>query len=92
MPMITKAMTLILLITLVLLSPQPVLAAVKDIDAPTLKAMMEARKITVFFPLSRIEFNDLHIPGSHQISIEDIPAKLPADRNQHLAFYCLGRS
>lgn len=67
-------------------------AAVREIDAVQLKKMMDARSVQVIFPLSRIEFNDLHIPDSIHLPMEKIPEQLPADKDQNLAFYCLGRS
>lgn len=66
-------------------------AAVKEINAQDLKTMMEKDNVVVVFPLSSIEFNDIHIPDSLNISIEALEKRLPADKETKLAFYCLGR-
>jgi rhodanese-related sulfurtransferase len=86
-----RSVMLFLLVLVVFLTPYPV-AAVTELDATGLKTLMDSKNVTVIFPLSRIEFNDLHIPGSIHLGIEDVPAKLPPDKKRPLAFYCLGRS
>jgi rhodanese-related sulfurtransferase len=68
-----------------------VCAAVKEINAQELKSMMDKDQITVVFPLSAIEFNDIHIPGSINIDIDELSQKLPPSKATKLAFYCLGR-
>lgn len=70
---------------------RPVSAEV-EINAQQLKYLMETDSILVVFPLSLIEFNHMHIEGSVHIALEDIPARLPADKNKQIAFYCLGRT
>ncbi|MDO3378662.1 rhodanese-like domain-containing protein [Geoalkalibacter halelectricus] len=70
-------------------------AAVEDppeISAADLKTLMDKGEALVVFPLSLIEFNSLHIAGSVHIELGQIPAALPADKNQTLVFYCLGRT
>jgi rhodanese-related sulfurtransferase len=58
---------------LVLTSSLPALAKnYQDIDAPTLKAMMDKGEALVVFPLSKIEYNNLHIRGSVNIDLENI--------------------
>ena len=63
----------------------------KEINAEDLKKMMDTEDVLVVFPLSKIEFNDMHIPGSVQISVGMLGEKLPADKEKKLVFYCLGR-
>jgi rhodanese-related sulfurtransferase len=82
---------LFLWVLFVFITPAPGMAA-PEIDAAGVKSLMDAGNVTVIFPLSRIEFNDLHIPGSINLAMENIPAQLPDDKNRPLVFYCLGRS
>lgn len=63
-----------------------------EVDAERVKALMDADEAIVIFPLSPIEFNNLHIKGSVNVPIAEIPAGLPADKNQVLVFYCLGNT
>ncbi|SDM44304.1 hypothetical protein SAMN05660860_02531 [Geoalkalibacter ferrihydriticus] len=63
-----------------------------EINAADLKALMDKGEAKVIFPLSLIEFNSLHIAGSVHIELGNIPDQLPADKNQTLVFYCLGRT
>ncbi|PLX91943.1 MAG: hypothetical protein C0621_10530 [Desulfuromonas sp.] len=67
-------------------------AAEQEIDAETLNLMMGRGEVLVVFPLSPIEFNNLHIAGSVNIPLEYLEERLPADKNQPIAFYCLGRT
>lgn len=67
-------------------------AQVIEINAPDLKKKMDTSDILVVFPLSPIEFDHIHIPGSVNIPMADLVARLPADKNRPLAFYCLGRT
>ena len=66
-------------------------AAFQEIKAPEVKKMMDAGDALVIYPLSKIEFNDLHITGSVHIPISKLAKELPADKNKTLIFYCLGR-
>jgi len=61
-----------------------------EINAAGLWSMMEREEVTVVFPLSAIEFNDLHIKGSIHVPLEELEKGLPSDRNKTLVFYCLG--
>ena len=63
----------------------------KEIKAEELKKMMDTEDVLVVFPLSKIEFNDMHIPGSVQIPVGMLADKLPADKEKKIVFYCLGR-
>lgn len=62
----------------------------KEVNAAEVKALMDAGGATVVNPLSRIEFNDLHIAGSVNIAPHELEAKLPSDKGAALVFYCLG--
>jgi hypothetical protein len=63
----------------------------KEIKADELKKMMNTEDVLVVFPLSKIEFNDMHIPGSVNIPVGMLKEKLPADKEKKIVFYCLGR-
>ncbi len=82
---------IVLLASMVFVSPvfsaEPV-----EVDAKRVKEMMDGGQAVVIFPLSSIEFNNLHIEDSIHIPIEQIPAGLPDDKMQSLVFYCLGRT
>ena len=65
-----------------------------EISAKELKAKMDAgKKVTLINPLSEIEFNEKHIPGSVHIPLQEILTtdRLPADKNQLIVTYCLSR-
>lgn len=63
-----------------------------EIDAKRVREMMDGGQTVVIFPLSPVEFNNLHIVDSINIPMVRIPADLPADKNQAMVFYCLGRT
>jgi rhodanese-related sulfurtransferase len=66
-----------------------------EINAVELKSKIEAgEKLILINPLSKIEFDAKHIPGSVNIPLPDIrtTAKLPKDKNQLIITYCLGRN
>jgi len=62
-----------------------------EIEAEDLKQMMGKEDVLVVFPLSKIEFNDMHIKGSVNIPVEMLKEKLPEDKEKKIVFYCLGR-
>ena len=62
----------------------------QEIDAQTVKEMMDSGDVMVVFPLSPLEFNDLHIKGSVNIPMDQLESKLPNDKSRKLVFYCLG--
>ena len=64
---------------------------VPEVKTDELKQWMDAGDVLVINPLSRIEFNDLHIAGSVSIPLSKLKAELPSDKGKRLAFYCLGR-
>lgn len=63
----------------------------QEIGTAEVKALMEKDKKTLtVFPLSKIEYDNLHIAGAVHIPIEELEQKLPADHSQPLIFYCIG--
>jgi rhodanese-related sulfurtransferase len=81
-----------LMLTFFLISLGTIAEAKKygEVDAKTTKDMMEKENTLVVFPLSAIEFGDLHIKGSVNISMDLLAEKLPKDKSQKIIFYCLG--
>lgn len=61
-----------------------------EVDAATVKKMMASADTLVIFPLSPIEFNNLHIKDSINIPIDNLETQLPDDKSIKLVFYCLG--
>jgi len=64
-----------------------------NITAKELKAKLDAgEKVFLLNPLSDIEFNEGHIPGSVNIPLDTIAAtdKLPTDKGIPIITYCLG--
>jgi rhodanese-related sulfurtransferase len=90
--MYPRTRTVVLITTLLLTLCAPLLAApYQEIDTLLLKAMLDKDKnILLVYPLSKIEYNDLHIAGSIFIPLDELKKKLPADHAQPLVFYCLG--
>lgn len=85
--------TLLLILVLVLTMVSPAVGAVQgyqDIDTAGVRRLLDAGDAEVIFPLSPIEFSDLHIKGSVNIPMEQLADKLPDDKNRKLVFYCLG--
>jgi len=78
------------LFALILASSVAGAAECKDVKAAEVKAMMDAGGAVVINPLSRIEFDDLHIVGSTNIPMHELESKLPGDKGKRLVFYCLG--
>jgi rhodanese-related sulfurtransferase len=64
-----------------------------EIKAKELKEMMDAgESLLLINPLSDVEYNAQHIPGSVNIPLQKILiAELPKDKNQLIVTYCLGR-
>lgn len=66
-------------------------AGYAEIDTAEVKALMAKDKnVLVVFPLSKIEYDNLHIAGSVHIPMDELAKKLPADHSKPLIFYCLG--
>lgn len=67
--------------------------AATDYSAQELKQLIDSGKpIFLLNPLSEIEFNEAHIPGSVNIPAETIlkTKKLPKDKDVLIVTYCLG--
>ena len=68
-------------------------ASFKDLTAQELKAKLESGEtVVVVNPLSDLEFNEGHIPGSVNIPLHLIPTtdQLPSDKTSPIVTYCLG--
>ena len=61
-----------LVVTLMLVTMPAMAAGWQEIDAKGVKVMMEQEDPLVVFPLSRIEFNNLHIDGSVNIPLSQL--------------------
>lgn len=84
------AVSAIVIIFLVSSSPYAEAKTYKEVDARTVKKMMDSEDTLVVFPLSPIEFNDLHIKGSVNIPMAQLERELPKDKFRKIVFYCLG--
>jgi rhodanese-related sulfurtransferase len=62
----------------------------QDINAQRVKTLLDSGSALVVNPLSPIEFDHEHIPGSVNIPLKLLAQRLPADKSQPLVFYCLG--
>ena len=65
-----------------------------EIKAEQLKERLDAgEELMMINPLSKIEFEDKHIPGSVNIPLQNILVSdnLPADKGHLIVTYCLGR-
>jgi hypothetical protein len=92
-PSMLVARLFILSLFVFLVCSRPVFSADPiEVKAAQVKEMMDGGAAFVVFPLSTIEYNNLHIEGSVNIPIEELPAGLPEDRKQCLIFYCLGQT
>jgi rhodanese-related sulfurtransferase len=68
-------------------------AQFKDLSAQDLKAKLDGGEALLLInPLSDIEFNEAHIPGSVNIPVHAIAGsgRLPADKATPVVTYCLG--
>jgi len=61
-----------------------------EVGAEDVRQMMQNEDPLVIFPLSRIEYNDLHIVDSLNIPLARLEDMLPPDHDRKLVFYCLG--
>ncbi len=76
----------------ILLSPFKGMAEGRDLTAQKLKSMLDSgQKMFLLNPLSDIEFNEGHIPGSVNIPLHTIMRsdKLPEDKDTLIVTYCL---
>ena len=68
-------------------------AQFKDLDAQALKSKLDGgEQLVLINPLSDIEFNQAHIPGSVNIPVHKVAGSdlLPADKATPIVTYCLG--
>ena len=68
-------------------------APFKDLSAQDLKGKLDSGEALLLInPLSDIEFNEAHIPGSVNIPVHAIAGsdRLPADTATPIVTYCLG--
>ncbi|HHC24731.1 MAG TPA: rhodanese-like domain-containing protein [Desulfobacterales bacterium] len=77
-----------------MIAPSAMAADFPEISAKELKSRLDAgEKIMLLNPLSDIEFNQKHIPGSVSIPLHTVSTtdKLPKDKDTLIVAYCLGR-
>jgi rhodanese-related sulfurtransferase len=77
---------------LLVLSPLTCLAERRDLTAQELKTMLDSgHNMLLLNPLSDIEFNEGHIPGSVNIPLHMIMKsdKLPKKKDMLVVTYCL---
>lgn len=66
-------------------------AGYAEIGTAEVRDLMEKDKnVLVVFPLSKIEYENLHIAGSVHIPMDELEKKLPANHGKPLIFYCMG--
>lgn len=84
--------SLLLVPALLLFLSMPVTAGqYRELDATGVKRLLDGGKVLVINPLSPIEFDHEHIPGSVNIPLEFLAERLPDDRKTPMVFYCLGQ-
>ena len=67
--------------------------ALQDYTAEELKQLLDSgQRVFLLNPLSEIEFNEGHIPGSVNIPAEEIlrTKQLPSDKDTLIVTYCKG--
>jgi len=62
----------------------------QSIDAAAMKRLIDTGGALVVNPMTPIEFDHEHIPGSVNIPMETLASMLPGDKQAPVAFYCLG--
>lgn len=85
--------SIVVLVLLTALTDMGWAAKYTDITAQELKTKLDSgEKILLLNPLSDIEFNEAHIPGSINIPLSQISTtdKLPQDKATSIIPYCLG--
>ncbi|MGD9007208.1 MAG: rhodanese-like domain-containing protein [Desulfobacteraceae bacterium] len=85
--------TIVCTIALALLTMPNSADAFKDYTAVELKQLMDSgRPVFLLNPLSEIEFNEGHIPGSVNIPNEEIlrSKRLPKNKEMLIVTYCKG--
>jgi len=82
------------LIGLIFFLPVACLAAWPDLTAQELKSMLDSgQKIFLLNPLSDIEYNEAHIPGSVNVPLHTImrSMKMPESPDIPIVTYCLAK-
>jgi len=90
---IVKRITLVV-IGLSFFLPAICLADWSDLTAQQLKGLLDSgQKLFLLNPLSDLEFNEGHIPGSVNIPLHTImrSKELPEDKNYPIVTYCLSQ-
>lgn len=83
--------SLLMTLSALLLSSGLCLAATyQEIDVAGVKKLIDKGNALVVNPLSPVEFDNEHIPGSVNIPIEVLKSGLPKDKAMPIVFYCLG--
>ncbi len=86
--------TIALLVFTCILADHSAAETFPEIKAEQLKERLDAGEALMMLnPLSKIEFDDKHIPGSVNIPLQSILVSdlLPANKEQLIVTYCLGR-
>ena len=86
-----KRITLFMLAAVLILASLAYADSWAEVKAAEVKGMMEQGDTLVVYPLSRIEYNNLHIKGSVNIPMHELAQMLPADKDRKIVFYCRGR-
>lgn len=84
----------LVLIGFILISPMTSLAGQRDLTAQQLKSLLDSgQKLLLLNPLSDIEFNEGHIPGSVNIPLHTImrTKELPKEKDRLIITYCLSK-
>ncbi|BBO81400.1 hypothetical protein DSCO28_19660 [Desulfosarcina ovata subsp. sediminis] len=82
------------LIIAMILIPYTCLGEYRDLSAEELKGMLDSgQKLYLLNPLSDIEFNEGHIPGSMNIPLHSIMRsdKMPKNMDTLIVTYCLSQ-
>lgn len=86
------AKRLIPFFTVLMLIAASAQAELRVITAKEVKALLDRGEIFLLNPLSEIEFNQAHIPGSVNIPLHRLrdTDRLPEDKSVFIVTYCLG--
>ncbi len=90
----TICRAVISLIILMIAQPHPCFSGWKDLSAEALKGKLDSgQKLFLLNPLSDIEFNEGHIPGSVNIPLDTIMGsdKMPNNMDTLIVTYCLSQ-
>ncbi len=67
-------------------------SAIRVVSAPEVKQLIEKENVFIVHALSRIEYEQQHIPSSINIPASEVETsnQLPKDKNTPIIFYCMG--